>query len=62
MAIDLDVDTNTVLLYYEDYLRLLKMGWLVIIYKDLKNDFPLFVYLYKRMKKERLNRQDILQF
>ena len=59
VAIELDLDTNTVLLYYEDYLRLLKMGWLVKIYKDLKKDFPLFFYLYRRMKKERLNRQDI---
>ena len=59
VAIELDLDTNTVLLYHEDYLRLLKMGWLVRVYKDLKNDFPLFIYLYRRMKKERLNRQDI---
>jgi len=59
VAIELDLDTDTVLFYYEDYLRLLKMDWLVRIYKDLKKDFPLFVYLYRRMKKERLNRQDI---
>ena len=59
VAIELDLDTDTVLLYYEDYLRLLKMRWLVKVYNDLKKDFPLFVYLYRRMKKERLNRQDI---
>ena len=59
VAIELDLDTDTVLVYYEDYLRLLKMGWLVKIYKDLKNDFPLFFYLYRRITKERLNRQDI---
>jgi len=35
------------------------MGWLVKIYKDLKKDFPLFIYLYRRMKKEGLNKQDI---
>ena len=59
VAIELDLDTDTVLYYYEDYLRLLKMGWLVKIYKDLKNDFPLFIYLYKRIKKEGLNKHDI---
>ena len=59
VAIELDLDTDTVLFYYEDYLRLLKMGWLVKIYKDLRNDFPLFIYLYKRIKKEGLNKHDI---
>src|SRR6185503_1403723 len=58
-AIEMDLDTDTVLFYYEDYLRLLKRGWLVRIYKDLKNDFPLFIYLYKRIKKEGLNKHDI---
>jgi transposase len=59
VAIELDLDTDTVLFYYEDYLRLLKRGWLVKIYKDLKNDFPLFIYLYKRIKKEGLKKHDI---
>jgi len=35
------------------------MGWLVKIYKDLKNDFPLFIHLYRRIKKEGLNKHDI---
>ena len=59
VAIELDLDTDTVQFYYQDYLRLLKMGWLVKIYHDLKNDFPMFFYLYKRIKKEGLNKQDI---
>ena len=59
VAIELDLDTDTVLYYYEDYLRLLKMGWLVKIYNDLKKDFPIFFYLYKRIKKEGLNKHDI---
>ena len=54
MAIELDLDTDAVLFYYEDYLRLLKMDWLIKIYKDLKNDFPPFIYLYKRIKKRGL--------
>src|SRR3954470_9416793 len=56
VAIELDLDTDTVLFYYKDYLRLLRMGWLVKIYYDLKNDFPIFFYLYKRTKKEGLNK------
>jgi hypothetical protein len=59
IAIELDLDTDTVLYYYEDYLRLLKMGWLVGIYNDLKKDFSVFFYLYKRIKKEGLNKHDI---
>jgi hypothetical protein len=35
------------------------MGWLVKIYNDLKNDFPIFFYLYRRIKKEGLNKNDI---
>src|SRR3954453_726842 len=58
VVIELDLDTDTVLFYYQDYLRLLKMGWLVKKYKDLKNDFPIFFYLYKRTKKEGLNKHD----
>ena len=59
VSIELDLDTDTVLYYYEDYLRLLKMGWLVKIYKDLKKDFPMFFYLYQRIKKDGLNKHDI---
>ena len=44
---------------FDNYHRYRKMGWLVKIYKDLKKDFPLFIYLYRRMKKEGLNKQDI---
>jgi len=56
----MDLDTDTVLYYYKDYLRLLKMDWLVKIYNDLRRDFPLFIYLYKRIKKEGLSKQDII--
>ena len=52
VAIELDLNTDPVLFFYEDYLRLLKMNRLVKIYKDLNNDFPLFIYLYNRLKKE----------
>jgi hypothetical protein len=36
------------------------MGWLVKIYNDLKNDFPIFFYLYHRIKKEGLNKKDVV--
>jgi hypothetical protein len=59
VAIDLDLDKDTVLYYYKYYLRLLKMGWLVKIYNDMRKDFPSFIYLYKRVKKEALSKYDI---
>ena len=61
VAIELDLDTDTVLYYFGDYLRLLRMGSLVKIYKELKDDLPLFLHLYRRVKKERLNKQDITE-
>ena len=51
VSIELDVDTDAVQFYYQDYLRLLKMGWLFKIYHDLDNDFPMFFYLFRRTKK-----------
>jgi hypothetical protein len=47
VTIELDLDTDTVLFYYKDYLLLLKRGWLVKIYKDFQKDFPLFIYLHE---------------
>jgi hypothetical protein len=35
------------------------MGWLVGIYNYLKEDFPIILFLYKRIKKEGLDKQDI---
>ena len=46
------LNTDAVLNYHADYLRLLKMDGLVKIYNELKNDFPLFFHLYRRIKKE----------
>jgi len=59
VAINLDKDTDTILYYYRDYLRLVNMRRLVSIYEELKDDLPLFLYLYSRIKNERLNKQDI---
>ncbi len=41
VAIELDIESPTVLCYYEDYLKLVNMGRLVIIYKELKDDPPI---------------------
>jgi transposase len=59
VAIELDIDTNTVLYYYKDYLRLVNMRRLVTVYQELKDDLPLFIHLYRRIKKEKLAKQDV---
>ena len=59
VVVELDLDANTVLDYHGDYLRLIRMGGLVKIYQDLKDDFAVFMHLYKRIKKEGLNKQGI---
>ena len=59
VAIELDLKSNSVLNFYNDYLDLMKMSWLVHIYNDLKKDFDLFLHLYNRIKKEGLRKQDI---
>jgi transposase len=59
VAIELDLETDTVLYYFGDYLRLLRMAKLVTIYKELKDDLPLFLHLYRRIKKEGISKQDI---
>jgi hypothetical protein len=61
VAIELDLDTPTVLYYFGDYLRLLRMGSLVNMYNELKGDLSLFLHLYGRIKKEGLNKQDITE-
>ena len=59
VAIELDIKSNAVLDFYSEYLSLTRMDWLVKIYNELKNDFPLFLHLYNRIKKEWLNKQTI---
>ncbi|HYO06250.1 MAG TPA: hypothetical protein VER14_04640 [Phototrophicaceae bacterium] len=60
VAIELDIETPTVICYYGDYLQLVNMGRLVTIYNNVKDDLPLFLDLYRRIKKERLNKQKII--
>ena len=61
VAIELDIETLTVLCYYQDYLQLVNMGRLVNIYKELKGDLSLFLRLYWSIKKEKLSKQQLLQ-
>jgi len=64
VAIELDIKSNAVIDYHNDYLMLTRMSILFKIYNELKSDFPLFLHLYNRIKKERLNKQaiaDLLQ-
>ncbi len=59
VVIELDIDTDTVLNYYEDYLILVRTNSFMAIYDELKDDLPIFIYLYRRIKKEGLTKQDI---
>lgn len=61
VAIELDIETPTVLCYYEDYLKIVNMRSLVSIYKELKGDLPLFLHLFRHIKKEGLNKQNIAE-
>ncbi len=60
MAIELDIESPTVICYYEDYLKLLNIRKLVTIYNETKEDLPLFLKLYRRIKKERLSKPQIV--
>lgn len=59
VVITLDLDTDTVLYHYKDYLRLNNMYRLVNLYHSLGNDLPLFLQLFNRIKKEGLTRDDV---
>ena len=61
VAIEFDIKTDVVLSFHSDYLRLVRMDGLVKIYNDLRNDFPIFFHLYRRIKKEGLSKEDIIE-
>jgi hypothetical protein len=61
VAIELDIETPTVICYYEDYLKLVNMQRLVTIYNEAKDDLPLFLDLRRRIKKERLSKPQIIE-
>ena len=55
VVIELDIDTGTVLNYYEDYLILVRTNSFMAIYDELKDDLPTFIHLYRRIKKEEVD-------
>jgi hypothetical protein len=61
VVIELDLDAEQVRAFYYDYLDLTNRKKLTIIYQELKDedDFPLFLHLFQRIKKEGLNKQDV---
>ena len=61
IIVSLDIDVKTVQAYYCDYLRLMNMKNLVDIYNEIGPDLPLFLHLYRQIKKEVLNKQEIVE-
>ena len=60
IVIQLDLTTDEVKDYYSNYLELTNRNELNNIYLELKNDFPLFLDLYWRIKEEKLSKQDTI--
>ncbi len=61
VAIELDVESPTVICYYQDFLKLVYMRRLVSVYNELKGDLSTFLDLYRRIKKEGLSKQQITE-
>jgi transposase len=51
VTIELDIDTDTVLNYYKDYLRLVRTNSFMAMYDELKDDLPIFIHLHRRIKR-----------
>jgi transposase len=61
IIVSLDMDVQTLQAYHCDYLRLMNMKNLVDIYNEIGSELSLFLYLYKIVKKEGLNKQEIVE-
>lgn len=59
VVIALDLDADTVLKYYQDYLRLNGKYELVNLYHQLGKDLHLFLHLLDKVKEECLTKADI---
>lgn len=59
IVVSLDIDVQTAQAYYRDYLRSMNMKNLVGIYNEIGPDLPIFLYLYRQVNKEGLNKQEI---
>ncbi len=61
VAIELDIKSPTVICYYEDFLKLVNMRRLVSLYNELQDILPLFLQLYRRIKKEGLGKPQLVE-
>jgi DNA invertase Pin-like site-specific DNA recombinase len=63
VVVELDIDAFTVIKYYEDYLALKRMNILVDIYPEVLQayNWKIFYHLYRRIKEEGLNKQEITE-
>lgn len=60
VVITLDLDADTVMYHYQDYLRLNGMYELIVLNHELGKDLSLFIHLFNRIKREGLlNREEI---
>jgi hypothetical protein len=59
IVIALDPDTDTVLSYYKDYLRLNDTYKLASLYHELGEDLSLFLHMFDRVKVEGLTKKEI---
>ncbi len=57
VVVALDLKAEIVIDYYSDYLSLINMKRLVVIYCELKDDLEFFLYLYRRIKHEELDNE-----
>jgi hypothetical protein len=59
VVVELDLKADVVMDYYSDYLSLINLKKLVMIYCELKDDLAFFLYLYRRIKDEELDNESI---
>jgi hypothetical protein len=59
VAIALDLSETEVIKYYEEYLHLMQMYELKIVYNEIGGDIAHFLKLFRILKKERINPQHI---
>jgi transposase len=63
VVVELDINAVTVSRYYDDYLTLKRMDILVEIYPEILQNYNwnLFYHLFRKIKEEGLNKQDITE-
>ena len=59
VVVALDLKADIVTDYYSDYLCLINLKKLVVIYCELKDDLSFFLYLYRRIKDEGIDYESV---